>query len=160
MLMWQEYFGSEWYGGADAVQANDSTAGHNAVRRTRDSVHGLAKLFRRLEIFNAVCRCPQVVMRNINLIAQRQPNILQTDVRMFVCKYNDPLYVKLEKIAVMVLSRACGLGLLRVDLGRYPLRCSWPPTGTLTPSSPSLSSMPRRCAMAMVCRCEVLVTGR
>lgn len=43
-----------------------------------------------------------VVMRNINLIAQKQPNILQTDVRMFVCKYNDPLYVKLEKIAVMV----------------------------------------------------------
>jgi len=43
-----------------------------------------------------------VVMRNINLIVQKQPNMLQTDVRMFVCKYNDPLYVKLEKIAVMV----------------------------------------------------------
>jgi len=43
-----------------------------------------------------------VVMRNINLIVQKQPQILQQDVRMFVCKYNDPLYVKLEKIAVMV----------------------------------------------------------
>lgn len=43
-----------------------------------------------------------VVMRNINLIVQKQENILQTDIRMFVCKYNDPLYVKLEKIAVMV----------------------------------------------------------
>eukprot|EP00928_Gymnodinium_smaydae_P071309 TRINITY_DN54934_c0_g1_i1.p1 TRINITY_DN54934_c0_g1~~TRINITY_DN54934_c0_g1_i1.p1 ORF type:complete len:992 (-),score=268.54 TRINITY_DN54934_c0_g1_i1:90-2918(-) len=43
-----------------------------------------------------------VVMRNINLIVQKQPQILQSDVRMFVCKYNDPLYVKLEKIAVMV----------------------------------------------------------
>ncbi|CAJ1351396.1 unnamed protein product, partial [Effrenium voratum] len=43
-----------------------------------------------------------VVMRNINLIVQKQPSILQTDVRMFVCKYNDPLYVKLEKIVVMV----------------------------------------------------------
>lgn len=41
-------------------------------------------------------------MRNINLIVQKQPNMLQTDVRYFVCKYNDPLYVKLEKIAVMV----------------------------------------------------------
>lgn len=40
-------------------------------------------------------------MRNINLIVQKQPSILQTDVRMFVCKYNDPLYVKLEKIVVM-----------------------------------------------------------
>mmetsp|Transcript_110877 Transcript_110877/g.174841 ORF Transcript_110877/g.174841 Transcript_110877/m.174841 type:complete len:915 (+) Transcript_110877:55-2799(+) len=43
-----------------------------------------------------------VVMRNINLIVQRQPQILQSEERMFVCKYNDPLYVKLEKIAVMV----------------------------------------------------------
>lgn len=43
-----------------------------------------------------------VVMRNINLIVQKQSKILQTDIRMFVCKYNDPLYVKLEKIAVMV----------------------------------------------------------
>jgi len=43
-----------------------------------------------------------VVMRNINLIVQKQPRILDQDVRMFVCKYNDPLYVKLEKIAVMV----------------------------------------------------------
>lgn len=47
----------------------------------------------------------QVVMRNINLIVQKQPNMLQTDVRNFVCKYNDPLYVKLEKIAVMVGAR-------------------------------------------------------
>ena len=56
-----------------------------------------------LELF---CLLSKVVMRNINLIAQKQPNILQTDVRMFVCKYNDPLYVKLEKIAVMVLTQA------------------------------------------------------
>mmetsp|Transcript_14940 Transcript_14940/g.52439 ORF Transcript_14940/g.52439 Transcript_14940/m.52439 type:complete len:932 (+) Transcript_14940:64-2859(+) len=43
-----------------------------------------------------------VVMRNINLIVQKQPQILAGEIRMFVCKYNDPLYVKLEKIAVMV----------------------------------------------------------
>jgi len=43
-----------------------------------------------------------VVMRNINLIVQKQPLILQSEERMFVCKYNDPLYVKLEKISVMV----------------------------------------------------------
>jgi len=42
-----------------------------------------------------------VVMRNINLIVQKQPQILQGEIRMFVCKYNDPLYVKLEKISVM-----------------------------------------------------------
>jgi len=43
-----------------------------------------------------------VVMRNISLIVQKQPYILQNDVRSFICKYNDPLYVKLEKIEVMV----------------------------------------------------------
>mmetsp|Transcript_85738 Transcript_85738/g.255579 ORF Transcript_85738/g.255579 Transcript_85738/m.255579 type:complete len:924 (+) Transcript_85738:49-2820(+) len=43
-----------------------------------------------------------VAMRNINIIVQKQPQILQQEIRMFVCKYNDPLYVKLEKIAVMV----------------------------------------------------------
>jgi len=43
-----------------------------------------------------------VVLRNIALIVQRQPQILQGEIRMFVCKYNDPLYVKLDKISVMV----------------------------------------------------------
>merc|ERR550532_2553915 len=42
------------------------------------------------------------VLRNVSLIVQKQPQVLQQEVRMFVCKYNDPLYVKLEKIHVMV----------------------------------------------------------
>eukprot|EP00931_Biecheleriopsis_adriatica_P048103 TRINITY_DN27786_c0_g1_i1.p1 TRINITY_DN27786_c0_g1~~TRINITY_DN27786_c0_g1_i1.p1 ORF type:complete len:929 (+),score=191.37 TRINITY_DN27786_c0_g1_i1:41-2827(+) len=53
-------------------------------------------------MLNAEPEIQYVVMRNINLIVQKQQHILQTDIRMFVCKYNDPLYVKLEKIAVMV----------------------------------------------------------
>eukprot|EP00435_Cladocopium_sp_Y103_P041522 s2572_g11.t1 len=55
-----------------------------------------------LTMLSAEPEIQYVVMRNINLIVQKQPNMLQTDVRYFVCKYNDPLYVKLEKIAVMV----------------------------------------------------------
>lgn len=43
-----------------------------------------------------------VALRNISLIVQRAPKILANDVRVFFCKYNDPVYVKLEKLAVLI----------------------------------------------------------
>lgn len=43
-----------------------------------------------------------VALRNIRLVVQRRPGILAPDVKMFFCKYNDPAYVKYEKIEVMV----------------------------------------------------------
>jgi AP-1 complex subunit beta-1 len=43
-----------------------------------------------------------VALRNINLIIQRQPSILSHDIRVFFCKYNDPIYCKLEKLEIMV----------------------------------------------------------
>ena len=43
-----------------------------------------------------------VALRNINLIVQRAPKILANDVRVFFCKYNDPVYVKIEKLAVLI----------------------------------------------------------
>ncbi|CEL96292.1 unnamed protein product [Vitrella brassicaformis CCMP3155] len=43
-----------------------------------------------------------VALRNINLIVQRRPTILATEVKMFFCKYNDPVYVKMEKLDIMV----------------------------------------------------------
>jgi AP-1 complex subunit beta-1 len=33
---------------------------------------------------------------------QRQPNIFEQNVRVFFCKFNDPVYVKLEKIDILV----------------------------------------------------------
>mmetsp|Transcript_10468 Transcript_10468/g.36822 ORF Transcript_10468/g.36822 Transcript_10468/m.36822 type:complete len:899 (-) Transcript_10468:312-3008(-) len=44
-----------------------------------------------------------VVLRNIRLIIQKRPGILASDVKMFFCKYNDPVYVKLEKVDIMVM---------------------------------------------------------
>eukprot|EP00392_Amoebophrya_sp_AT5.2_P005625 g5634.t1 len=44
-----------------------------------------------------------VALRNIYLIAQKRPGIVTTDVKLFFCKYNDPVYVKLEKIRLMVM---------------------------------------------------------
>jgi hypothetical protein len=43
-----------------------------------------------------------VALRNINLIVQRRPGILSNEVKVFFCKYNDPLYVKMEKLEVMI----------------------------------------------------------
>ncbi|KAL0481231.1 beta-adaptin-like protein [Acrasis kona] len=43
-----------------------------------------------------------VALRNIDLIVQRRPGILAKDIKMFFCKYNDPIYVKLEKLEIMI----------------------------------------------------------
>mmetsp|Transcript_42195 Transcript_42195/g.126217 ORF Transcript_42195/g.126217 Transcript_42195/m.126217 type:complete len:906 (+) Transcript_42195:120-2837(+) len=44
-----------------------------------------------------------VSLRNIRLIVQKRPGILANDVKMFFCKYNDPVYLKLEKVDIMVM---------------------------------------------------------
>ncbi|CAK5271449.1 unnamed protein product [Mycena citricolor] len=43
-----------------------------------------------------------VALRNINLLLQKRPEILSSEIRVFFCKYNDPLYVKIEKVDIMV----------------------------------------------------------
>ncbi|KAJ7583792.1 adaptin N terminal region-domain-containing protein [Mycena floridula] len=43
-----------------------------------------------------------VALRNINLLLQKRSDILSNEMRVFFCKYNDPLYVKIEKLDIMV----------------------------------------------------------
>lgn len=43
-----------------------------------------------------------VALRNIDLLLQKQPDILSKEMRVFFCKYNDPPYLKLAKIEIMV----------------------------------------------------------
>lgn len=43
-----------------------------------------------------------VALRNINLILQKRPDMLSQEIRIFFTKYNDPPYVKLEKLKVMI----------------------------------------------------------
>jgi AP-1 complex subunit beta-1 len=43
-----------------------------------------------------------VALRNINLILQKRPEILKDEIRIFFTKYNDPPYVKLEKLDIIV----------------------------------------------------------
>mmetsp|Transcript_9055 Transcript_9055/g.13695 ORF Transcript_9055/g.13695 Transcript_9055/m.13695 type:complete len:882 (+) Transcript_9055:85-2730(+) len=44
-----------------------------------------------------------VALRNINLIVQKRPAILQYEMKVFFCKYNDPIYVKMEKLELMIM---------------------------------------------------------
>ena len=43
-----------------------------------------------------------VALRNINLIVQKRPEILKHEIKVFFVKYNDPIYVKLEKLDIMI----------------------------------------------------------
>lgn len=43
-----------------------------------------------------------ISLRAINLIIQKRPTILEREVKVFFCKYDDPIYVKLEKLEIMV----------------------------------------------------------
>lgn len=58
-----------------------------------------------------------VALRNINLIVQRRPNILKHEMKVFFVKYNDPIYVKLEKLDIMIkLATEANISQVRVCL--------------------------------------------
>ncbi|RKP10901.1 Clathrin/coatomer adaptor, adaptin-like protein [Thamnocephalis sphaerospora] len=42
-----------------------------------------------------------VALRNILLVIQKYPEMLQADVRTFFCKYDEPIYVKLSKLEII-----------------------------------------------------------
>ncbi|CEG73766.1 Putative Podospora anserina S mat genomic DNA chromosome 1, supercontig 6 [Rhizopus microsporus] len=42
-----------------------------------------------------------VALRNIQLIIQRRPEILKNDIKVFFCKYDDPICVKLGKLEII-----------------------------------------------------------
>ena len=61
-----------------------------------------------------------VALRNINLILQKRPDILANEMRVFFCKYNDPPYVKAEKVDVMIkLAREDNVDMLLSELKEY-----------------------------------------
>jgi len=44
-----------------------------------------------------------LVLRNALLILQRWPEVLRNDIRVFFCKYNDPIYVKVTKLELIFM---------------------------------------------------------
>jgi AP-1 complex subunit beta-1 len=43
-----------------------------------------------------------IAIKNINLIIQKRPNILTNELKVFFVNFADPLYVKLEKLEIMI----------------------------------------------------------
>lgn len=43
-----------------------------------------------------------VVLRTLSLFVQKYPKVLSKDVRIFFCKYNEPSYVKMEKLNIIL----------------------------------------------------------
>ena len=53
-------------------------------------------------LLNAEPEIQYVALRNINLIVQKRPHILENEIKVFFCKYNDPIYVKMEKLEIII----------------------------------------------------------
>jgi len=53
-------------------------------------------------LLNSEPEIQYVALRNINLIVQKRPVILENEIKVFFCKYNDPIYVKMEKLEIII----------------------------------------------------------
>lgn len=43
-----------------------------------------------------------MVLKNINIIIQKRPTILENEIKMFFCRYQDPHYIKVEKLEILL----------------------------------------------------------
>ena len=53
-------------------------------------------------LLNSEPEIQYVALRSINLIVQKRPKILEHEIKVFFCKYNDPIYVKMEKLEIVI----------------------------------------------------------
>ncbi|KAI4213459.1 MAG: hypothetical protein LQ351_003959 [Letrouitia transgressa] len=63
-----------------------------------------------------------VALRNIDLLLQKQPDILSKELRVFFCKYDDPSYIKFQKLEIMVrIANDKNVDQLLAELKEYAL---------------------------------------
>lgn len=43
-----------------------------------------------------------VALKNINLILQKQPIVIEKEIKFFFCNFNDPIYIKTMKIEILI----------------------------------------------------------
>ncbi|KAI1431714.1 AP-2 complex subunit beta [Xylaria sp. CBS 124048] len=61
-----------------------------------------------------------LALRNALLILQRRPDVLRNDIRVFFCKYNDPIYVKVTKLElIFMLANAKNIPEVLTELREY-----------------------------------------
>ncbi len=61
-----------------------------------------------------------LALRNALLILQRRPEVLKNDIRVFFCKYNDPIYVKVTKLElIFMLANESNIDEVLTELREY-----------------------------------------
>lgn len=61
-----------------------------------------------------------LTLRNCILILQQRPEVLQSDIRVFFCKYNDPIYVKVTKLElIFMLANKDNISVVLNELQEY-----------------------------------------
>ena len=61
-----------------------------------------------------------VILRTLSLFVQKYPRSLSKEIRVFFCKYNDPSYVKMEKLDIIVtICRPHNCQLVLDELNEY-----------------------------------------
>ena len=73
-----------------------------------------------ITLLNTEPETQYVALRNINLIVQKRPDILANDIKVFFCKYNDPIYVKMEKLEIIIrLAREKNIDQVLLEFKEY-----------------------------------------
>src|SRR5271163_2350691 len=61
-----------------------------------------------------------LALRNAILILQQRPEVLRNDIRVFFCKYNDPIYVKVTKLElIFMLATKDNISVVLTELREY-----------------------------------------
>lgn len=61
-----------------------------------------------------------LALRNAILILQKRPEVLRNDIRVFFCKYNDPIYVKVTKLElIFMLASEENISVVLAELREY-----------------------------------------
>src|SRR5271156_1606890 len=61
-----------------------------------------------------------LALRNAILILQRRPEVLRNNIRVFFCKYNDPIYVKVTKLElIFMLADKDNISVVLTELREY-----------------------------------------
>lgn len=85
----------------------------------------VASLCRKLSppLVTLLAKGPEIqylALRNALLILQRRPEVLRNDIRVFFCKYNDPIYVKVTKLElIFMLATESNIGEVLAELAEY-----------------------------------------
>lgn len=56
-----------------------------------------------VSLMNSFPEIQYLTIRNIKFLIQKIPELLENEVALFFCKYDDPLYVKIEKLDMLAM---------------------------------------------------------